>query len=152
MQLRLGFWKKSSNTGSKTSEETLNIFLHICIFLHCRCWESACRIPNQNIWILFAVKFYKLSVPQNNISQLCRLAFAYTWLSESTYMWEQLLKTVKHSKSKLRSRLTDKMNYKSPPASEWRFVISWKAISTSYCIDGKTFKTILCTNKLKRLL
>jgi hypothetical protein len=54
------------------------------------------------------LEFYKLYLPENNFPQLYRQAIYVNALFGSTYVCEQLFSKIKHSKSKLRSRLTDK--------------------------------------------
>jgi hypothetical protein len=54
------------------------------------------------------LEFYKFYLPENNFPQLYRHAICGSALFGSTYVYEQLFSKMKHSKSKLRSRLMDK--------------------------------------------
>jgi hypothetical protein len=54
------------------------------------------------------LEFYKLYLPENNFPQLYRHALCVSALFGSTCVCEQLFSKMKHSKSKLRNRLTDK--------------------------------------------
>jgi hypothetical protein len=57
---------------------------------------------------VFLLEFYKLYLLENNFPQLYRHAICISALFGSTYVCEQLFSKMKHSRSKLRSRLTDK--------------------------------------------
>jgi hypothetical protein len=65
--------------------------------------EIKSKCPNVSL-----LEFYKFYLPENNFPQLYRHATCVNALFGSTYVCEELFSKIKHSKSKLRSRLTGK--------------------------------------------